>query len=300
MPASCPSCGRPVALARPQCVYCGAALPAAAVEDAARQAAEVAATPSLAVGAIPEGPPRSLLVLDLEGADAQALAVGLALSSFEASQRVRRGGWQLHRIVPSSEAARESDRLAGAGLRVIALPEAEVRAAARPVPVAGGSWAGDGLVLRTAAGALQPRADGLLLVVRGPITREYLAPARARRVRTATLDHGYRFHLHRHDDPRPLELDPAAFDFGMPSLTESSLLLLSSWIEKAAAGVPVDDRFRREVAVLQPETPPTAGIAVALGGAGERRKEDEAQVLDNLEQFRFYSAWRACALRRAR
>jgi hypothetical protein len=137
-------------------------------------------------------------------------------------------------------------------------------------------------------------------VVRGPITREYLAPARARRVRTATLDHGYRFHLHRHDDPRPLELDPAAFDFGMPSLTESSLLLLSSWIEKAAAGVPVDDRFRREAAVLQPETPPTAGIAVALGGAGDRRKEDEAQVLDNLEQFRFYSAWRACALRRAR
>ena len=85
----------------------------------------------------------------------------------------------------------------------------------------------------------------------------------------------------------------------MPSLTESSLLLLSSWVEKAAAGVPVDDRFRREAPVLLRGAPETAGIAAALGGAGERRKEDEAQVLDNLEQFRFYSAWRACAHRRS-
>ena len=297
MAASCPSCGRPVAVARPQCVYCGAALPASAVEEAAGQAAQAAAAPSLAA-TVPEGPPRALVVLDLEGADAQALAAGLGVSSFEASQRVRRGGWQLHRIALVEEAARESDRLGRAGLRVLALPEAEVRASARPLPVAGGFWAGDGLTLRTGAGPLQPRADGFLLVVRGPITREYLAP-RTRKVRTATLDHGYRFHLHRTDDPRPLELDPAAFDFGVPSLTESSLLLLSAWVEEAAAGVPVDDRFRREAPVLQPAGPETAGIAAALGGAGERRKEDEAQVLDNLEQFRFYSAWRACAHRRS-
>jgi hypothetical protein len=288
-----------VAVARPQCAYCGAALPAAAVEEAARQAAEVAAAPSLAAGAVPEGPPRALLVLDLDGADPQALAAGLAVSAFEAGQRVRRGGWQLHRIVPADEAARDSDRLARAGLRVLELPEAEVRAAARPLTVAGGSWSGDGLTLRTEAGPLQTRPDALLLVVRGPITREYLAPARARKVRTATLDQGHRFHLHRRDDPRPLELDPAAFDFGMPSLTESSLLLLSSWIEKAAAGRPVDDRFRREAPALQPAAPETAGIAAALAGGGDRRKEDEAQVLDNLEQFRFYSAWRACVQRRA-
>jgi hypothetical protein len=288
-----------VAVARPQCVYCGAAVPAAAVEEAARQAAEVAAAPSLGAGAVTAGPARALVVLDLEGADPQALASGLSLSGFEASQRVRRGGWQLHRIAPAEEAAREAERLAGAGLRVVALPEAEVRAAARPVPVAGGSWAGDGLVLRTEAGPLTPRPDGLLLVVRGPITREYLAPARTRKVRTATLDQGHRFHLHRRDDPRPLELDPVAFDFGVPSLTESSLLLLSSWIEKAAAGVPVDDRFRRETPALQPAAPETAGIAAALGGGGGRPKEDQSQVLDNLEQFRFYSAWRACAHRRA-
>src|SRR6185503_16144255 len=116
--------------------------------------------------------------LDLDGADTQALASGLGLSGFEAAQRVRRGGWQLHRIALTNEAAREAERLAKAGLRVVALPEAEVRVAARPLAVAGGFWSSDGLTFRTEAGPLQPRPDGLLLVVRGPITREYLAPAR--------------------------------------------------------------------------------------------------------------------------
>jgi len=298
MAASCPSCGRPVALARPQCLYCGAALPAGVVEAAARQAEAGQAAPPAAEAA--PGPPRSLLVLDLEGADAGAVAAGLAVSAFEASQRIRRGGWQLHRIVPAEDAGREADRLSRAGLRVLALPEAEVRAAARPLRVAGGFWGSEGLTLRTEAGPVAARAEGLLLVVRGPIAREYLTPARVRRVRTATLDPGYRFHLHRGDDPRPLELDPAAFDFGLPTLSESSLLLLSSWVERLARGVPVDDRFRREPPALAPAAAEASGIGAALGGAAPRRKEDEAQVLDNLEQFRFYSAWRACASGRAR
>jgi hypothetical protein len=295
MAASCPACGRPVAVARPQCLYCGGALPAAVVEEAARQAAASAA----AAGSAPLGPPRALLVLDLEGTLPSALAAGLALSSFEAAQRVKRGGWQLHRIVPAEEVDREADRLARAGLRVLALPESEVRAA-RPLIAAGGFWTGEALTLRTEVGPLAVGAGDLVLVVRGPIAREYVTPAKARRFRTATLDQGYRFHLHRRDDPRPLELDPAAFDFGLSSLTESSLLLLSSWVEKAAAGVPVDVAFRRETPALAPAAPETGGITAALHGPADARKEDAAQVLDNVEQFRFYSAWRGCAARRAR
>jgi hypothetical protein len=295
MTASCPSCGRPVALARPQCLYCGAALPADVVLEAGRQAEAAQAE-----AAAPAGPPRSLIVVDFEGADATAVAKALGLSAFEAAQRVRRGGWQLQRIALADEAAREAERLARAGLRVLALPEAEVRSAARPVVVSGGSWTNEELTLRTEGGTARAGASGLLLVVRGPIAREYVTPARLRRLRTATLEPGYRFHLHRKDDARPLELDPAAFDFGLPNHTESSLLLLSSWIERLASGVPVDDRFRRETPALGPAAPEPAGIAAALGGPTPRRPEDEAQVHDNLEQFRFYSAWCAGALRRSR
>ena len=274
-------------------MYCGAALPAAVVAEAARSA-EAALNPA----ADPAGPARSVVLLDYEGADASSLASALGVSAFEAGQRARRGGWQLQRIALADEAARDSERLGGAGLRVLVLPEAEVRAAARPVLVSGGFWDSHGLTLRTGDGAIRAGAEPVLLVVRGPITREYAPSANVRRVRTATLDPGYRFHLHRPADPRPLELDPGAFDFGVTSLTESSLLLLSAWVDKLRGDAPVDDRFRREPPAMAPSAA-EPGIAATLGRTGQRR-EDEAQVLDNLEQFRFYSAWRAAVLRRSR
>jgi hypothetical protein len=292
-------------MARPLCLYCGKALSAAVIEDAARQAEAAAAAAATAASAAiapasPSGPARSLLVVDYDGLDGAAVAAALGVPAFEIAQRARRGGWQLQRIAAAEEAAREADRLGHAGLRVVVLPEPEVRAAGRPVLVAGGFWDSQGLTLRTESGPLRAATGGVMLVVRGPIAREYPPAVGLKRLRTATLEPGYRFHLHRKDDPRPLELDPAAFDFGVESLTESSLLLLQAWVDKLAAGAPVDDRFRREPPALGPAAPETAGIATALGTAGPRRKDDETQALDNLEQFRFYSAWRAAVVRRAR
>jgi len=296
-------------MARPLCLYCGKPLPAAVIAEAARQAeaataATAAATASPAVApAAPAGPPRSLLVVDYDGLDGAAVAAALGVPVFEIAQRVRRGGWQLQRIAPAEEAARESERLGQAGLRVLVLPEAEVRGAARPLLVGGGFWDGQGLTVRTETGPLRAPTGSVILVVRGPITREYPpaypAGAGLKRVRTATLEPGYKFHLHRADEPRPLELDPAAFDFGVDSLTESSLLLLSAWVEKLAAGAPVDDRFRREPPALAPAAPEASGITMALGTSGPRRKSEDVLTLDNLEQFRFYSAWRAAVSRRA-
>jgi hypothetical protein len=287
-------------MARPLCLYCGKPLPAAVIAEAARQAEAAAAATAAIAPASPSGPARSLLVVDYDGLEGAAVAAALGVPAFEIAQRARRGGWQLQRIAPAEKASREADRLAHAGLRVLVLPEPEVRAAARPVLVAGGFWDSQGLTLRTEGGPLRAATGGVMLVVRGPIAREHPPAVGLKRLRTATLEPGYRFHLHRNDDPRPLELDPAAFDFGVKSLTESSLLLLSAWVEKLAAGAPVDDRFRREPPALAPAAPETSGIAMALGTAAPARKGDEALTLDNLEQFRFYSAWRAAAFRRAR
>jgi hypothetical protein len=284
-------------MARPLCLYCGKPLPAAVIADATRQAEAAAAAMA---PASPSGPARSLMVVDYDGLDGAAVAAALGVPAFEIAQRARRGGWQLQRIASADEAAREADRLGRAGLRVLVLPEPEVRAAARPVLVAGGFWDDQGLTLRTESGPLRAATDGVMLVVRGPIAREHPPRAGLKRLKTATLEPGYRFHLHRKDDTRPLELDPAAFDFGVESLTESSLLLLQAWVDQLAAGAPVDDRFRREPPALGPAAPETTGIAMALGSAAPARKGDEALTLDNLEQFRFYSAWRAAVVRRAR
>jgi len=111
--ATCPHCARPVAAAQPRCVYCGGELPAEAVEAAAAARAVLEAewaregTSNLAGTSAPSDTtaPRVLLVLETARADEAVLARALALSPFEASQRRRRGGPDLHRILPPAQAA---------------------------------------------------------------------------------------------------------------------------------------------------------------------------------------------------
>ena len=142
-----------------------------------------------------------------------------------------------------------------------------------------------------------------MLLVRGPIAREYQPSLQIRRFQSASLEGGYRIHLHRREDLRPLELDPGNFEFGF-TLTGSSLLELLGWLEVVARGVPA----RRHVPAHH------AGVGTRrgadLGGHGGHRRpapgpprsgfgKDEAPaVLDNVAQFRFHSGWRAAVERR--
>jgi hypothetical protein len=193
-------------------VYCGASLPVEAVEAAAAARAaleaEWAREGPMAVG-VPAAAepaaatPRVLLVLDLARADEAALRRALSLSAFEASQRRRRGGPDLHRILPAAPAAEEAARLRAEGLDVLEIAEDEVRRA-EPVLVTRGAADGDALALDGDEGPIRLVAADLLLVVRGVITREYQSAAEARRQRRlATLDPGYRVHLHRRQEDGP-------------------------------------------------------------------------------------------------
>jgi hypothetical protein len=306
---TCPSCRRPVAIARPTCLYCGAELPAEATaqaEAAAEAAARAVATPAgpLGRGFVPPAAPvtrdRSLLVVDLTGAPPSLLTDLLGLTAFEARLRARAGGLHLHRVGPPQEVRAEATILAEAGLLALALPEAEVRAA--PLVATGGEPHGRRLRLRTSTGPpTDVAAEDLLLIVEGPIQREY-QPRKIERhkVRTATLDPGYRFHLHRRSDLRPVELDPASFAFGPRGpVAGSSLLELKAWMAGLGPDVPSDDGFRREPVALAP-APPDEGAAASLGRTafGPGRRKDARTILDNLAQFRFYSGWRAAAFRR--
>jgi hypothetical protein len=296
---SCPSCGRPVAVARASCLYCGAALPEAAVRQAEAHTRELLAAPGLA-GETAAGPERTLLVLDLEGADAAAVASALGLSAYEASQRVRAGGLQLHRVVDAAEAEGERKRLRDASLVVHLVSEAEIRESA-PLPVLGGDRGGDGrLHLRDEHGEHVVAGADVLLVVKGPIARAVPPAPEIRRLRVAAPEPGYRVHLHRRATPRPLEIDPEDFDFGPQGpLAGSSLLELMSWVEALAPPEAVDDRFRR----LPPVFAPAAAERSSLRGALASRAPgaDQATLrLDNLGQFRHYSGWRAVIERQRR
>jgi hypothetical protein len=190
------------------------------------------------------------------------------------------------------EAAAECERLRACGASVRALSEHEVRRGARPWVAAGGRQRGDGgLELRSAGDERVLAPGSLLLVVQGRIQREY-QPRVARRPRTATLEQGYRIHLHAREAERLVELDPGGFEFDGESEPGSSLLRLRSWLEQLGAGVPVDDRFRFMPPALGPEEPSQGGALAASAGLRRRGGDDENVILDNLRQFRFYSAWR--------
>ncbi len=305
--ADCPACRRPMAMARANCVYCGAPLPVPA-REAVKGAGPASAPPP------PETAARLLVILDLGAATEEGVASALGLSLFEAGQRRKRGGLQLHRIAEEGRAQEEAAALRSAGLEVVLVPEDEARAA--PLHALGGGPEAGGLRLRDRDGAFFfVPSDELRLVVRGPIAREYQPSLRIRSVRTASLDGGYRIHLHRGVDPRPVELDPGNFEFGF-TVTGSSLLELLGWLGALAPAVPVDDEFRRLPPELSPAIAPTFGVMAATAGLarpdrgpndfrtrtvmGGSGAEEPPAVLDNVAQFRFYSGWRASVERRRR
>jgi hypothetical protein len=294
--ANCLSCQRPVAVARATCLYCGAALPpeqlTAALAAAAREQTPLAAR----VGA-----GRTLVVLDLADANPDTLARALSLPRYEAGLFAKRGGLHLHRVLDPVDADAEASRLGARGVTVVLVPEAEARV--RPLRATGGTRAEDVLKLRTEEGPVTLRRGELLLVVRGPITREYQTSFKRKRVDTARLEEGYRVHLHRAREPRPVEFDAANFEFG-PTVTRSTRLELDAWLGDVAGGAPRDDGFRRLPPALGPAEPEPKGALSAAGslGVAARRRQDAGDegslVLDNVEQFRFYSGWRAAVERR--
>ena len=296
-------------MARSPCLYCGAALPATLVAAAA----EISRPAAPRLGAPVAGEPAStserlLLILDLTSTDRETLARALGIGPFEADQRLRRGGFELLRIGEAGVITGEAARLAAEGLRVSTVPAPEARL--RPRLALGGTCEASVLELETGEGPVRVEASDLVLVVRGPIAREYESSHRARAIGAniilGALDisiterrqsDGYRIHFHRRSDPRPLEADPAAFDFRRPVLARSALLEILSWIEEIAPGLPSDDGFRRLPPALGPAAPETGVLAAPLGRGAAPGGRNEA-ALDNLEQFRFYSAWRAAFERR--
>jgi hypothetical protein len=257
------------------------------VGAAEKSALEVTSGP-----AAPPEPARVLLVLDLGGTAPEELARALGLSLFEAKQRAARGGFELLRTVPRPPAEELAATLRTAGLTVFLIPEAEARRA--PTAVRGGGFEEGVLRLRTEKAEAVLGREDLLLVVRGPIAREYQTPAALPKFRTASLTGGYLVHLHLRRDEPPLELDPGNFEFAFTS-RQSSLLELGLWLE--SLGAPTDDTFKKLAPALAPSAGDGTGVA-ATTRALVRSAGEGALVLDNVGQFRLYSGWRGAVERR--
>ena len=292
-----------MAVARASCLYCGASLPAESVAAAVaaaskvREASVLGATPARAGT---EAEERQLLILDVRDQTAAVLERALGLPPFEAEMRLRLGGLQLLRRGAMGELRDEAKRLDGAGLSVFLVAESEARH--RAIPVLGGRQERDALRLRGEEGTLEIAAKDLLLIVHGPIRREYqVREIERKKPLPANLEDGYRFHLHRRVDPRPLELDPASFAFGAQApLTGSSFLEMRAWLEAMGDAVTMDGRFKRLSPALGAAAEEGGSLNALRGGrsSGRAERRNALLVLDNVAQFRFYSGWRAAIERR--
>lgn len=307
MPA-CPACQRPVAVARGSCLYCGAPLPPELQPPAAAETSAPAAVQSTAS----DGPQRALVVVEPPSPECEPerLAQALSCSAFEAAQLVRRGGPYLHRILEAPAAEAECARLRGRGLAAVSLLEAELPL--QPLPATAGERSSSGLLLRVGPEALEIPAAALLLIVSGPILRQRQASPNRRRLDTAGSSEGWRLHLHRRAEIVPIEIDADNFEPGFAP-HGSTRLELAHWLAELADGIVHDDRFRLQPPALAPAGPEPQGPLSALtrlrapaargaSGSGGRRQgpDGEALWLDNLAQFRFYSAWRGALERRRR
>jgi hypothetical protein len=288
--ASCPACGRNVAVARAECLYCGAPLgsaPAAARSEPAPAAAG------------PAPAQRVLVLLDLEGTEPAALAEALAVSHYEATLLARRGGLHLVRALDPADAATEAEGLRARGAHPWLVPEAEVRTP--PLVCLAGERQGTQLVLRTTEAPVTLARGDAFLVVRGSITREYQPTAERRRIDTARLAEGFRVQIHRLAEPRALEIDALNFEVGFAA-SGSVRLEIEAWLDAVVGDVPRDDAFSHLGPVLGLAAPEPGGVLAAAGtlaaatrgGTGESR----SVVLDNLAQFRFYSGCLAAVRRR--
>jgi len=242
-------------------------------------------------GGRPAAADRVLVVLEHRAPDAEALARALGLTLFDASQRTARGGFEVLRTAPRAEAWEVAFALEAAGFLVFLVPESEARRP--PTPVRGGGFEDGRLRLVTAEGESSIGTDDLLLVVRGPIAREYQTPPDPKHFRSATLPAGYLVHLHLRRDAPPLELDPGNFEFALAS-RQGSLLELGLWL--GSLGAPTDDGFKKLTPALAPSMPAATGV-----GATARALVHAAEAplaLDNVAQFRLYSGWRGAVERR--
>jgi len=288
--ASCPACGRAVALARASCLYCGAPLGEAAgpPEPAREPPADAPAD---------ESAPRMLMLVDLARDEPATLTAALGISRYEADLLVRRGGLHLVKAAPEADALAEAETLRGLGAHPLVVPEAEVRA--RPLACLAGELRTEGLWLRSAQGSLTLAPGAPLLIVSGPIARERQATDAPRKIVTARLEEGFRIHLHRREPAPPLEIDSLNFEVGFAA-SGSVRLELEAWLARALSGVPRDTGFARLPPVLGPAEPEPKGGALAAAGSlrASSREAEGPLLLDNLAQFRFYSGCLAAVARR--
>ena len=308
---NCPACARPVALARPTCVYCGAPLPKETLEEASSAAQRVLKSKTLrdlenaAKGAEPVRPARRYVVIDTTSATAEALALGCSLSEWETRQWQAASRYRLLRISDEPPDGPLESQLRERGVAPLVIPEDVVARARRPLTVETLDLSATPLlrahlVEEPDAAVVQRdlKEHDIVLMVSAIIKREKVREPATSRLRTdRRLDDGYLVHLHLKGEQRPWEIDPGRTGYQGPGPTSAYMRTLEL-VRRLAVTISHDEGFKNIVPALSPGVDPLTDLS-GMRESRPKGKEPKTVILDNVAQFREYSAWRA-AVERAR
>jgi hypothetical protein len=300
----CPACARPIAMVRATCVYCGAALPEDGLEEAARAARKVLQSKNLAgLEAVTQGfgreqPPRRYVVIDTTSAPVERIAEACSVSVWEARQWQAASRYRLLKISAEPADGPLESGLVQSGLDPIVVPEATVARSRNPILLESIDPLADPpqCTVRDDAEASPSRRDlregDLTLIVSAPIKRERVkdpAPSRPR-AETRTED-AWLVHLHLRGEARPWEIDPLRTAYEGAGLSSAYMRTLEL-VRRLSALAPHDEAFRNIVPALSPGLDPLRDLDGLAPAAKRKDKEPRVVVLDNVAQFREYSAWR--------
>lgn len=301
----CPACARPIAMARANCVYCGAALSAAALEEAAQAAQRILQTRSLAsLEAVATGTPRDPLprryvVIDTTASAVEVIAEACGVSGWEARQWQAASRYRLVRVSTEPADGPLESGLRARGLRVLIVPDEIVARSRNPIPLESIDPFADPAQCTIREDPEAPpqrralREQDLALIVSASIKRERVKEAASRRAPADTrLEDAWLVHLHLRGEARPWEIDPLRTAYEGAGLASAHIRTLDL-VRRLQACAPHDEAFKNVVPALSPGADPLSGLESFASSTNKNKgKEPKVVVLDNVAQFREYSAWR--------
>jgi hypothetical protein len=291
-------------MAREKCVYCGAALSRETLREAAAAAKRVFQSTTLtgledaARGLGGGSQNRRYLVVDTATNDVETLASACSISQWEARQWQAAARFRLLRVTSEVSNGPFETRLRAMGVPLHVIAEDVVARARNPLPI-------ESLDASRVPAECTLRPDPesppirraleeslVAVIVSGPIRREKVKEiASFKKVPSIRLEDAFLVHFHIRGEPRPWEIDARRTSFEGDGLASAHMRTLQL-VRRLAGTVPHDDAFRNLVPALSEGADPLTEFTSGNSRAGSSTKGTKLIVLDNVAQFREYSAWR--------
>ncbi|MEO8500104.1 MAG: hypothetical protein ABI565_04260 [Vicinamibacteria bacterium] len=300
----CPACSRPIAMARANCVYCGAALSSEAIAGAAQASQKVLQSKNLlnleaaATARVREQASRRYLIIDTASAPVERLAEACSVSAWEARQWQAASRYRLLKISTEPANGEFESGLRERGLVPLVVPDDTIARSRNPVLIESMDPNVSPLQCslredpEAAPSRRELREQDVMLILSASIKRERVkdqAPSRARA--DTRLEDAWLIHLHVVGEPRPWEIDPLRTSYEGPGLASAFMRTLEL-VRRLSTLAPHDESFRNIVPALSPGADPLRELQALAPAAKKKAKEPKVVVLDNVAQFREYSAWR--------